>query len=83
MLYTPEQVFLNGYLTTTSLDEAVSLRENFQFTEISTEAPFFGWEVPSVAPNTNQTAYQILVTSNKETLQNHASDKQDSEDIDS
>ena len=80
MLSKPEQVFLNGYLITTPLDEAVSLRENFQFTEISTKVPFLGWNVPSVATNTNQIAYQILVASNKEILQNNTGDKLDSED---
>lgn len=69
MLSAQNQVFLNGYRTTTPLDEAISRRENFQFTEISTGAPCFGWIVPSVNNNTTQTAYRILVTSNKELLQ--------------
>lgn len=70
MLNSQNQVFLNGYRATTPLDEAVSRRENFQFTEISTAKPYFGWIVPSVKNNTTQTAYRIIISSKKDLLKN-------------
>jgi len=68
LLSSPGKVLLNGYPTTLLPDEAVSRREHFQFTEITTRRPFFGWIVPCDTNNTVQTAYQILVADNKQTL---------------
>ncbi len=72
------QVYLNGYPATTPIDKAVSQRENFQFVEISTRKPFFGWVVPSVKKNTFQTAYQLLVASEKDFLLRDSADLWDS-----
>jgi len=67
-LSSPRKVLVNGYPTTLLPDEAVSRREHFQFTEITTRRPIFGWLVPGETNNTVQTAYQILVADNKQTL---------------
>ena len=40
LLSQTDQVFLNGYPASTPLKEATSLKENFQFTDISTTKPF-------------------------------------------
>ena len=42
-LFNTEQTFLNGYLISTPLNESISQRESFQFVEISTHKPQFGW----------------------------------------
>ena len=47
MLLNTEQVFLNGYPVDTPLEEAVTYRENWQFTDISTARPVIGWILPS------------------------------------
>lgn len=77
------QVYLNGYPTNIPIEKAVSLRENFQYTEISTRAPFFGWIIPTTGQNNKQTAYRIMVASKKEYLQKDSADLWDSGKIDS
>lgn len=74
LLSQTEQIYINGYPATTPIDKAVSQRENFQFTEISTNNPFFGWIVPSGEENTQQTAYQLLVASKKDFLLKDSAD---------
>lgn len=74
----PQQVFVNGYHATTPLNEAISRRENFQFVEITTPQPVFGWVVHSPVNNTVQTAYRILVSSDKDILLNNTGDAWDS-----
>jgi hypothetical protein len=78
LLTAPEKVLLNGYPVFTPLDEAVTHRERFQFTEVSSFKPFFGWIVPSEENNTRQTAYRIEVASDKEMLLNDSADFWDS-----
>ncbi len=78
LLSQAEQVFLNGYPTTTPLEKAISQRENFQFTEISLDKPFFGWMVPSGGNNTLQTAYRILVASERQLIASDSADLWDS-----
>jgi alpha-L-rhamnosidase len=73
-----DQVFLNGYPVNTPLHLALSRRENFQFTEIAQKKPFFGWIVNSDQNNTSQTAYQIMVASSLENIQNDNGDCWDS-----
>jgi len=68
------QVFLNGYPVNTTLEEAVSQHENFQFAEIAQKQPFFGWIVNSDQNNTMQTAYRILVASTLENIQKETGD---------
>jgi len=77
------QVFLNGYPTNTSLDQAVGRIENFQFAEIAQKQPFFGWIVNSDLNNTVQTAYQILVSSSLENISKNKGDFWDSGKIES
>jgi alpha-L-rhamnosidase len=73
-----DQVFLNGYPVDISLHEAVTRRENFQFTEIGQKQPFFGWVVNSEKSSTLQTAYQIIVASAPEKIQGGVGDMWDS-----
>ena len=47
MLYNTGQVFLNGYPVDTPLEKALTYQENWQFTEISTSTPVFGWMIRS------------------------------------
>ena len=68
------QVFLNGYPVSTSLADAVTQNETFQFTEIAQKKPFLGWVVNSDHDNTLQTAYQILVASNLKNIQSNVGD---------
>ena len=72
------QVYVNGYPATTPIEKAVSQRENFQFTEIGTHKPFFGWIVPYGGENTRQTAYRLLVASKKDFLLKDSADLWDS-----
>jgi alpha-L-rhamnosidase len=73
-----DQVFLNGYPVDIPLNEAVTRRENFQFTEIGQKLPFFGWVVNSDKNNTLQVAYQILVASTPESIKSGVGDMWDS-----
>lgn len=74
LLSNTKQVYVNGYPATVPLQKAITQRENFQFIEISTWQPFFGWIVPSSGDNTRQTAYQILVASQKDFLLKDSAD---------
>ena len=74
LMFHAGQVFLNGYPVSTPLHEAVSHRENFQFTEIAQQQPFFGWIVNSDKNNTRQTAYQLIVASTLENISNNTGD---------
>lgn len=78
LLSKTEQVYLNGYPATTPIEEAVSQRENFQFTEISSRTPFFGWIIPSGEENTRQLSYHLLVASKREFLLKDSADLWDS-----
>ncbi len=78
-----EQVFLNGYPVNTLLEETVNCRENWQFTDISTAHPVFGWMLPSGSANTKQTAYRILVASRRELLARDSADLWDTGKISS
>ncbi|MFA5650297.1 MAG: alpha-L-rhamnosidase, partial [Proteiniphilum sp.] len=83
MLPAAEQVFLNGYPVPTPLEEAVTRRENYQFTEISTHHPSFGWMVRSTTDNTKQTAYRILIASNEDIMARDSADLWDTGKISS
>lgn len=72
------QVYSNGYLVNTTLDQAVGSKENFQFSEIAQKQPFFGWVVNSGQNNTMQLAYQILVASSPDNIKNDIGDYWDS-----
>ncbi len=65
----PDQIFLNGYPVGTSLGKAINQRENFQFTEITTRKPFFGWIVNSEKNNIIQKAYRLVVARDYENIQ--------------
>jgi alpha-L-rhamnosidase len=82
LLSQAEQVYINGYPANTPLEKAVLGRENFQFTEISTPVPFFGWMVPVQGENTHQTAYQLLVASERDFLFKDSADLWDSGKVD-
>lgn len=83
LLSNPDALFLNGYKVSTPLHEAVTQKENFQFTEISTHIPFFGWVVSSNNQNSRQTAYRILVASDQFILQNDSGNLWDSGKVNS
>lgn len=83
LLTHPEQVYLNGYPVSTILDDAVSQRENYQFTEISVSRPTLGWIVYSGTNNTKQTSYRVLVSSDRELLARDSADLWDSGKINS
>ncbi|MDD4728497.1 MAG: family 78 glycoside hydrolase catalytic domain [Dysgonamonadaceae bacterium] len=82
-LYNTEQTFLNGYPTTTPLNESLSHKENFQFVEISTHKPQLGWIINATTNNTLQTSYRILLASDFIKLQNDDADLWDSGKVDS
>lgn len=68
LLTSPGKVHLNGYPVNLTPEGALLRNEPFQFTEITTHSPLFGWIVPGEASNTIQTAYQILVADSKQKL---------------
>lgn len=78
LLSKPEAVFLNGYRVSTPLSEAITQKENFQFTEISTHTPLLGWAIASDTKQLMQTAYRIWVASDKKILLNDSADLWDS-----
>ena len=82
-LFNTEQTFLNGYPTSTPLNESISQRENYQFIEISTHKPQFGWIIDAEADNVLQTSYQLILASNIENLQNDKGDLWDSGKVNS
>ena len=81
LLSKPEAVFLNGYRVSTPLSEAITQKENFQFTEISTHAPLLGWVISSDTKQKKQTAYRIWVASDKKILLNDSADLWDTEKV--
>lgn len=83
LLSNPQQVFQDGYLAITPLEEAVSQSENFQFVEITSSNPTFGWIINSSENNTMQTGYRILVATNKKTLAEDIGDAWDSGKVNS
>lgn len=83
LLAHPEQVYLNGYPVSTILGDAITQKENYQFTEIRTSHPVFGWIVSSGTNNTKQNSYRILVASDKELLARDSADLWDTGKINS
>lgn len=83
MLQNTDQAFLNGYLADTPLEKAMLYRENWQFAEISTKRPVFGWRFGSDQENSYQTAYRILVASTLELLESEKGDMWDTGKIES
>lgn len=83
MLANTEQVLLNGYPAITPLEKAVAYPENWQFTEIATPNPLFGWVLRSEKNNTKQQAYRILVASNRSLLTEGSADLWDSGQVNS
>ena len=82
-LFNTEQTFLNGYPSTTPLNESISQRENFQLIEISTHKPQFGWIIDATTNNTIQTSYRVLLASDNKKLDNDEGDLWDSGKVDS
>ena len=78
LLSKTDAAFLNGYRVSTPLSEAITQKENFQFTEISTHKPFLGWVISSDTKQQKQTAYRIRVASDKKILLNDSADLWDS-----
>lgn len=72
------QVYLNGYPAAVSIEDALLQKENFQFPEIGSRTPFFGWIVPSGGENTQQTVYRIMVASRRDLLLKDSADLWDS-----
>lgn len=83
MLYDTHQVYLNGYPAATPLEEAVTYGEDFQYIEISTAQPVFGWMPTSSLGHEEQSAYRIWVARDKDMLANDSADAWDSGKIDS
>ena len=67
-----DRVFLDGYPANFSLEQRHYAVERYQLAAIRREKPYFGWIMNDPKPNTLQTAYRILVASDKKLLaQNH------------
>lgn len=69
-----DKAFLNGYPVNVLLSECSEHRENFNFPAIPSKNPFFGWVVNSERGNTLQTAFQILVSSSLDSIQEDKAD---------
>ncbi|WP_294083347.1 family 78 glycoside hydrolase catalytic domain [Proteiniphilum sp. UBA5384] len=83
MLCNTGQVFLNGYPVPTPLEEAIVHQENYQFIEISTQNPTFGWMIATSKNNTEQSAYRLLIASDKRLLIRDSADLWDTEKVNS
>lgn len=83
LLFNTEQTFINGYLSATPLNKAVSQKENLQFINISTQQPTLGWNIKSDIDNILQTAYRVSVASSLENILNDSIDLWDSGKINS
>ncbi len=83
MLSNTGQVLLNGYPANTPLERAVTYPENWQFTEITTSKPVFGWVIHSKSNNTKQQAYRILVASDRSLLIEGSADLWDTGQVNS
>ncbi len=69
-----DRVFLDGYPANISIDECHTAIERYQVAAIRSEKPYFGWIVNDNKPNTLQTAYHILVASDKKLLAQNQGD---------
>ncbi|WP_018628802.1 alpha-L-rhamnosidase C-terminal domain-containing protein [Niabella aurantiaca] len=76
-----DRVFLDGYLTTLSLQEAGTAIERYQVAAIRSARPSFSWVVNSGASNTLQAAYRIQVASSREKLAKGEADIWDSRKV--
>lgn len=74
LLSQPQQVYVNGYPTSTPLKDAITQNENFQFSNISSLSPSFGWIVGSGKKSSTQTAYRLLLASDKKILEADSAD---------
>ncbi len=59
-------VFIGGYPSSVTPEEAVSAIESVQMAEILSEYPSLSWMVPDNGRNTRQTAYRIIVSDSRE-----------------
>ena len=73
-----DRVFLDGYPANFSLEERHLAIERYQLTAIRNEKPYFGWIMNDNKPNTLQTAYRILVATDKKLLSQNQGDMWDS-----
>ena len=78
LLLHADLVLLDGYPVNMELYEAVNSSGNFQFTEIASKKPLFGWVLKSNEINTLQSAYRVIVGTNKENVKNNVGDMWDS-----
>ncbi len=78
LLLHADQVLLDGYPVNMELIEAVHSTSNFQFTEIASKKPLYGWILKSHEINTLQSAYRIIVGTSKENVKNDVGDMWDS-----
>jgi hypothetical protein len=73
-----DRVFLDGYPADFSLEERHAAIERCQLAAIRSTHPYFGWVMNDSKPNTLQTAYRILVASDRKLLLRHQGDMWDS-----
>ncbi|GAB3365768.1 hypothetical protein GCM10027566_36760 [Arachidicoccus ginsenosidivorans] len=68
----PERVYKNGYPTNISLQSITAINSKFlQYSSINSSHPGFSWVVPITI--TKQTAYQLLLATSREALDNRQS----------
>ncbi|SFO54632.1 alpha-L-rhamnosidase [Chitinophaga sp. YR627] len=70
LLQNPSQVYEHGISKDIPLEQAVLSGGRFQFCQVNSRYPMFSW----VLPSQYQSAYQILVASNRQMLQNDSAD---------
>lgn len=83
LLTNTERVLLNGYPTSIFPADATTRNEQFQYTLINTASPCFGWVLKNDIANSSQTAYRILVSSEKGLIEKETGDVWDSGKIES
>ena len=74
LMLNTDRVYKNAYPTNIPLTDVVNLGKQYQYVEIHKEKPLFGWCVVSEKQNTVQHAYQILVSSGIEKINNNIGD---------
>ena len=65
LLHCTDKVYIGGYASTVSLEDADKVLEDVQFAEIRSSRPTFSWIVPGEADGTMQIGYRIIVANTR------------------
>ncbi|MDP4188261.1 MAG: hypothetical protein Q8905_09450, partial [Bacteroidota bacterium] len=69
-----DRIWANGYLLNSTLSQESKWLDSYQLAEINSRQPAFSWIVNDARNNVVQTAYQILVSDNLQSLEKDSAD---------